>query len=179
MRVRDGKLLGKARVRKRRREQVDILHALGERARVLAVALAAKRQRAQQLLGARGAGVHPRAHFYTSDLDLGNLDEAATVMAHHVTKKREMQKHAAELVERNLVMLHLDRFQMGVGGIHSWGAKPLKEHLFTPDRSYDFSFVLRPYSPALADGKPTAVDEMAALAAEEAARGGMCPLPDL
>ena len=37
----------------------------------------------------------------------------------------------------------------------------------------------RPYSPALADGKPTAVDEMAALAAEEAARGGMCPLPDL
>ena len=33
--------------------------------------------------------------------------------------------------------------------------------------------------PALADGKPTAVDEMAALAAEEAARGGMCPLPDL
>ena len=118
-------------------------------------------------------------HFYTSDLDLGNLDEAATVMAHHVTKKREMQKHAAELVERNLVMLHLDRFQMGVGGIHSWGAKPLKEHLFTPDRSYDFSFVLRPYSPALADGKPTAVDEMAALAAEEAARGGMCPLPDL
>ena len=103
----------------------------------------------------------------------------ATVMAHHVTKKREMQKHAAELVERNLVMLHLDHFQMGVGGIHSWGAKPLKEHLFTPDRSYDFSFVLRPYSPALADGKPTAVDEMAALAAEEAARGGMCPLPDL
>ena len=62
-------------------------------------------------------------------------------------------------------MLHLDHFQMGVGGIHSWGAKPLKEHLFTPDRSYDFSFVLRPYSPALA--------------AEEAARGGMCPLPDL
>ena len=107
------------------------------------------------------------------------MTRSAESRARETKRAWRRQKHAAELVERNLVMLHLDRFQMGVGGIHSWGAKPLKEHLFTPDRSYDFSFVLRPYSPALADGKPTAVDEMAALAAEEAARGGMCPLPDL
>ena len=98
----------------------------------------AARRRAPRGAPRLSASAH---HFYTSDLDLGNLDEAATVMAHHVTKKREMQKHAAELVERNLVMLYLDRFQMGVGGIHSWGAKPLWEHLFTGDRSYDFSFV--------------------------------------
>ena len=39
--------------------------------------------------------------------------------------------------------------------------------------------LLGPTRPPLADGKPTAVDEMAALAAEEAARGGMRSLPDL
>ena len=56
-----------------------------------------------------------------------------------------MQKHAAELIERDLVELHLDARQMGVGGVHSWGAKPDPAFLLRPDRSYRVVFDIRPF----------------------------------
>ena len=41
-------------------------------------------------------------HFLTSDLDLASAEDAQIVSTHHVTRQREAQKHAAELVPRGL-----------------------------------------------------------------------------
>jgi hypothetical protein len=69
------------------------------------------------------------------------------VSSHHVTRQREVQKHAAELIPRDLVELHLDSMQMGVGGVHSWGAKPDPSVQLRPDVSYKVEFEVHPFGP--------------------------------
>jgi len=83
-------------------------------------------------------------HLMTADLDLPSAEDAALVSTHHLTRQREVQLHAAELVPRELTEVHLDSAQMGVGGVHSWGAKPDASTLLRPDASYRLVFDVRP-----------------------------------
>ncbi len=61
------------------------------------------------------------------------------------------QRHAADLVPRNLVALNVDYRQMGVGGNDSWGATALPRYTL-PYGEYRVGFVLRPFGPG--DGPP-------------------------
>ncbi|WP_437921817.1 glycoside hydrolase family 2 TIM barrel-domain containing protein [Sphingobacterium sp. LRF_L2] len=67
-------------------------------------------------------------HFFDEDLDDG-------------AKRR--QRHAADLLKRKQTQFNIDLKQMGVGGINSWGAWPMKEYLM-PYGDYRFSFTIRP-----------------------------------
>ncbi len=53
----------------------------------------------------------------------------------------ESGRHAAELPRRDLVTLHLDLHQMGVGGDNSWGARPHSGYTL-PARKWVFRFTL-------------------------------------
>jgi beta-galactosidase len=75
-------------------------------------------------------------HFLPEDLDPG--DEKA-------------QRHASELDERNLVQLHIDHVQMGVGGITSWGPTALPKYSL-PYGEYLYRFRLRGFD--VSDGAP-------------------------
>jgi beta-galactosidase len=75
-------------------------------------------------------------HYTVDDLDPG---------------ESKAQRHAGELVERDLVNLNIDYRQMGVGGITSWGPTGLPKYsLYYQD--YRYSFRLRPFTRA--DGSP-------------------------
>ncbi|MGD8867305.1 MAG: glycoside hydrolase family 2 TIM barrel-domain containing protein [Gemmatimonadales bacterium] len=75
-------------------------------------------------------------HFTLDDLDPG---------------ERKAQRHAGDLVERDLVNLNIDYKQMGVGGINSWGPTALPRYSLYYDE-YAYSFTLRPFSAQ--DGSP-------------------------
>ncbi len=79
-------------------------------------------------------------HFTIEDLDPG---------------ERKAQRHAGDLVERDLVSLNVDFKQMGVGGINSWGPTALPKYSLEPDE-YTYGFRLRPFNAD--DGPP---DELA------------------
>ncbi|OXA75758.1 glycoside hydrolase family 2 TIM barrel-domain containing protein [Flavobacterium frigidimaris] len=53
------------------------------------------------------------------------------------------QRHAAELKERDLTSLKIDYKQMGVGGIDSWQAWPMKKYLLQ-DKNYQYQFKITP-----------------------------------
>ena len=55
------------------------------------------------------------------------------------TKK---QMHGLELQPRDFINLHIDKMQMGVGGITSWGALPLEKYRM-PYQDYEFSFLIQ------------------------------------
>ncbi len=55
------------------------------------------------------------------------------------------QRHAVDLVKRDLVTWNLDYKQMGVGGDDSWGARPHDEYTLFP-KEYEYTFRLRPFS---------------------------------
>lgn len=55
------------------------------------------------------------------------------------------QTHSEELVPDKNVHLHVDLKQMGVGGIDSWGALPLKQYRL-PYQSYSYSYMIVPVS---------------------------------
>ena len=57
-----------------------------------------------------------------------------------VTKK---QQHASDVVPNADSILAIDLFQRGVGGLNSWGAKPLNEYRFM-GKAYSYGFVIRP-----------------------------------
>jgi beta-galactosidase len=69
-------------------------------------------------------------HFTTDDLDPG---------------EQKAQRHAGDLVERDLVNLNIDYKQMGVGGINSWGPTALPRYSLYYGE-YHYSFMLRPFS---------------------------------
>jgi beta-galactosidase len=69
-------------------------------------------------------------HFYSMDLDPG---------------EQKRQRHTFHLEKRKLVNLHLDYKQMGVGGDTSWGARPHPEYTLLPDKTYSYSFRMRPF----------------------------------
>ena len=57
--------------------------------------------------------------------------------------ERKHQRHGGELTEDNVTDLLLDKVQMGLGCIQSWGALPLPEHRL-PMSEYSFTFLLYP-----------------------------------
>ncbi len=54
------------------------------------------------------------------------------------------RRHAASLRPRPFTVLNIDYAQMGVGGIESWGAWPLREYRL-PYGDYDFRFMITPF----------------------------------
>ncbi len=58
---------------------------------------------------------------------------------------QKQQRHAVDLVPRELVTLNLDLGQMGVGGDTSWGARPHPQYTY-PAKEYTYRFRLRPFS---------------------------------
>jgi beta-galactosidase len=78
-------------------------------------------------------------HYTVDDLDPG---------------EEKAQRHAGELVERDLVDLNIDYKQMGVGGITSWGPTGLPRYSLYY-QEYAYSFQLRPFS--VEDGPPASL----------------------
>jgi beta-galactosidase len=78
-------------------------------------------------------------HFTIDDLDPG---------------ESKAQRHAGEMVERDLVNLNVDFKQMGVGGINSWGPTALPKYSLPVDE-YTYGFRLRPFTAE--DGPPDAL----------------------
>lgn len=57
-----------------------------------------------------------------------------------MTKK---QQHWSDIIPRKETVLCVDLFQRGVGGLNSWGAKPLDQYRFH-DKEYRYRFTLTP-----------------------------------
>lgn len=53
-----------------------------------------------------------------------------------MTKK---QQHESDIIPRNETVLCVDLFQRGVGGLNSWGAKPLNEYRYS-DKEYKYKY---------------------------------------
>ncbi len=56
-----------------------------------------------------------------------------------ITKK---QQHASDVKPRHEVILCVDLFQRGVGGLHSWGAKPLDQYRFH-GTEYQYGYTIK------------------------------------
>ena len=54
--------------------------------------------------------------------------------------------HVNDIKPRDLISLNIDYGQMGVGGDDSWGKRTLEKYSLT-ERTYNYKFTLRPYSP--------------------------------
>lgn len=67
-------------------------------------------------------------HYFDSDLDDGD---------------RIRQRHSGELDARPQTQLHIDKIQMGVGGINTWGATPLEKYKL-PYKNYQYKFKISP-----------------------------------
>lgn len=59
-------------------------------------------------------------------------------------KEKQAFRHGGDLVERAETTFCVDAAHMGVGGIDSWGRKPLPQHMIGPTQEFDWSFELRP-----------------------------------
>ncbi|MEC3908492.1 glycoside hydrolase family 2 TIM barrel-domain containing protein [Tamlana sp. 2201CG12-4] len=76
---------------------------------------------------------------------------ALSFSAHHqrITdfdqKLNEKRKHISEIPQRSLVEVKVDFGQTGVGGLDSWGARPLQEYTLQPE-NYEFSYIIKPVS---------------------------------
>lgn len=53
------------------------------------------------------------------------------------------QRHSTQVPKANLTNFCIDKAQMGLGCINSWGAIPMKEYML-PYQNYEFSFVISP-----------------------------------
>jgi beta-galactosidase len=52
------------------------------------------------------------------------------------------QMHGLELEPRDFLNLHIDKVQMGLGGINSWGSLPLQQYRL-PYGNYEFRFLIK------------------------------------
>lgn len=59
-------------------------------------------------------------------------------------KDHKWGSHSGDLTERNLTQVHVQKHQLGLGCVNSWGAWPLKDYRI-PYGSYDFTFVIKPF----------------------------------
>merc|ERR1712216_1030619 len=58
-------------------------------------------------------------------------------------KTNQKYLHAGELVACGETSFCVDAAQMGVGGIDSWGRRPLPEHMIGGSQEFDWAFELR------------------------------------
>jgi beta-galactosidase len=91
---------------------------------------------------------------FTNDQGIGLLvlgDPTLNFSAHHFLSQdldpgpRKQQRHTTDIKRRDLILLHLDYQQMGVGGDTSWGARPHPQYSLKA-KEYSFRFCLRPFS---------------------------------
>jgi len=61
-------------------------------------------------------------------------------------KTRQSCRHGGELVEQAETAFCVDAAMIGLGGIDSWGNKPLPQHMIRSDEQFDWAFHLRPLS---------------------------------
>ena len=73
-----------------------------------------------------GFGVH---HQYEDDFDEG---------------EKKINRHATDIVERDIVNINIDYKQMGVGGDNSWGTHPHDQYKIFPTDKLQYSFVVSP-----------------------------------
>jgi len=99
-----------------------------------------------------GSGLGMQCHRYNID-DFGGPED----------KLKQQFKHAGELESRAETDFCVDAAQMGVGGIDSWGRKPLPEHMINPGDSFQWTFSLRPFTSeeAPADRRALALSALA------------------
>ena len=62
--------------------------------------------------------------------------------------ERKEQRHSEFLPCVDYINLCIDKVQMGVGGVNSWGALPFKDYRL-PYQDYEFSFLLQPVTSAV------------------------------
>lgn len=55
------------------------------------------------------------------------------------------QRHAPEVPKSDFVGICIDKMQMGLGCINSWGALPLEQYRI-PYQDYEFNFIIKPVS---------------------------------
>jgi beta-galactosidase len=67
-------------------------------------------------------------HFFDSDLDDGDTKD---------------QRHSGDLHPRRQTQLHIDKVQMGLGGINSWRTWPLEQYRL-PYKNYKYQFRITP-----------------------------------
>lgn len=79
-----------------------------------------------------------------SALPMENEDFDTTSTTNYKTAKKRNYKHTYDIVEKQLVQLNVDLGQRGVGGDDSWYAKPQKKYLYTPQKTYEYSYFLIP-----------------------------------
>ncbi|WP_242134970.1 glycoside hydrolase family 2 TIM barrel-domain containing protein [Aestuariivivens marinum] len=81
----------------------------------------------------------------SSDLNYG--DAASTNIEYRIDGIPEFNqsKHTIDILERDLVELHIDLGQRGVGGDDSWGARPQKEYQILANQRHSYGFVLVPF----------------------------------
>jgi alpha-L-fucosidase len=63
---------------------------------------------------------------------------------HYTPTELESKDHPYKLVRSNDITLRLNYAQMGVGGITSWGYRPLNKYQLFPDHDYTYSYRLTP-----------------------------------
>ena len=85
------------------------------------------------------------SHFRPEDYDNGEFDSAYVSATSNIRTKKQ-QRHTIDMVPRDLVNLHIDFKQMGLGGEDSWGSKPLPYHEL-PAKQYSYEFTLKPIMP--------------------------------
>lgn len=55
----------------------------------------------------------------------------------------KIQRHSSEVAKVNFTNFCIDKAQMGVGGVNTWGTPPLPEYRL-PYQEYEFSFIMEP-----------------------------------
>ena len=60
-------------------------------------------------------------------------------------KDHKWGHHSGDLVERDLVQVHIQQRQFGLGCVNSWGAWPMQKYQL-PYGDYDFTFMIKPYT---------------------------------
>jgi len=53
------------------------------------------------------------------------------------------QRHSPEVEKSDFITICIDKVQMGLGCINSWGALPLEKYRI-PYQDYEFSFLISP-----------------------------------
>lgn len=71
-------------------------------------------------------------NYLTEDLDDGPV------------KDHKWGRHSGDLIPRNLTQVHIQKRQLGLGCVNSWGAWPRSEYRL-PYGDYDFTFIIKPF----------------------------------
>ena len=95
-----------------------------------------------RVLNAEGKGLE----FYSdAPMEASALNYLVDDLDDGLSKDKLIGSHSGDLVERPLTQVHIQKRQMGLGCVNSWGAWPRKEYL-VPCQEYDFTFAIRPVS---------------------------------